>query len=150
MKHYVCTEFRKNEQGFTFLSMLLTVTILFTTLPLLAYLIKSVNYSSNYDEIAVQQFFNFLQNDVIHATSYQIENGVIKLVLPNESKNEDDEIASFQKYDTLIRRQVDEGGHEIYLRDIEDFTVTSLAYGFHVTILSLQGERYEKTIVFYD
>lgn len=150
MMKYVYTVFQKNEQGFTFFSMLMTMAILFITLPLLAYLLQTVNYSSNYDEISTQQFFSFLQNDVIHASDYTITNDTIELTVQEQGDKEDATFASFEQYGQLIRRQVDGSGHEIYLRDIEDFTVNSLPYGFHVNVLTLKGEHYEKTIVFSD
>ncbi|HLR41589.1 MAG TPA: ComGF family competence protein [Virgibacillus sp.] len=145
-KNYAYMAYRKNEQGFTFFSMLVTITILFTTLPLLGFLLKSVNYSSNYDDVAVHQFFHFLQNDVTDSIGYDVRDDMITLHVPGE----EEAIASIGQYKQLVRRQVDGKGHEIYLRDIKDFTITSLAYGFHVSILSLQGEHYEKTIVFYN
>src|SRR5699024_3004794 len=145
-KNYAYMAHRKNEQGFTFFSMLVTITIWFTTLPLLGYLLKSVNYSSNYDDVPVQQFFHFLQNDVTNSFDYDVRDDTITLHIPGE----EEAIASIRQYKQLVRRQVDGKGHEIYLQDIKDFTITSLAYGFHVSILSLQGEHYEKTIVFYN
>lgn len=136
--------YQKNEHGFTFFSVLVTLTILFTTLPLLGYLLKSVSYSSNYDDISVYHFFHYLQNDVTNAIEYEVKGDKISMQL----QGEDEAMASIGQYNQLIRRQVNGKGHEIYLRDVKDFTVTSLAYGFHVSILTLQGEHYEKTIVF--
>lgn len=150
MIKYVYTVYRKNEQGFTFFSMLLTMTILFITLPLLAYLLQTANYSSNYNEISTQHFFSFLQNDVIHANDYTVKDDTIELTVQEKCEKEDAVIATFEQYGKLIRRQVDGSGHEFYLRDVEDFTVKLLSYGMHVNILTLQGEHYEKTIVFYN
>ncbi|WP_051681519.1 ComGF family competence protein [Virgibacillus alimentarius] len=147
MKKYVYMGFWKNERGFTFLSMLFTITVLLITIPLLAYIISSANYSSNHNEIAVHQFFHFLQNDVIHAASCHVSNNTVELVL---EEDEEFVIASIEMYKDLIRRQVDGKGHEIYLRDIREFNLKSLPYGFKVTIVDLQGERYEKTISFYN
>src|SRR5699024_9530170 len=145
-KNYAYMAYTKNEQGFTFFSMLVTITILFTTLPLLGFLLKSVIYSSIYDVVAVHQFFHFLQNDVTDSIGYDVRDDMITLHVPCVEAA----IASIGQYKQLVRRQVDGKVHEIYLRDIKDFTITSLAYGFHVSILSLQGEHYEKTIVFYN
>src|SRR5699024_2236227 len=127
-KNYAYMAYRKNEQGFTFFSMLVTITILFTTLPLLGFLLKSVNYSSNDDDVAVHQFFHFLQNDVTDSIEYDIEDDMITLHIPGKEET----IASIGQYKQLVRRQVDGKGHEIYLRDIKDFTIKSLAYVYHV------------------
>jgi competence protein ComGF len=147
---YVYTVFLNNERGFTLISMLLTAAILFITIPLLTYLIKSSAYSSHYDELNVQQFFHLLQNEVDNAAGYTINSNIIKLVLPEESGDGKLVTATFEQYDNLIRRRVDNQGHEVYLRDVETFKVSSLPYGFRVNVLTLQGVHYEKTIVFYN
>ena len=144
MKQFVYMVINKSERGFTLLSMLITITVLFTTLPLLAHLIKSVNYSTNYDEISIQQFFQFLRNEFIMATDYHVSENRIILHLRDGKK------VSFEKYQNVILRQVGGEGHDIYLRDVAEISFSSRSYGAHVAITSLQGVRYEKTIVFYE
>src|SRR5699024_9365095 len=139
---YVYMAIRKNEQGFTLISMLITITILFTTLPFLVYLIQSVSISSNYQEISVHHFFHFLRDEFIGAKEYKIENNTIILEYPSET-------VSIEKFGSLIRRQVDGRGHEIFLRDVDTITFTSLLFGVKTEIKTLQGEQYEKTIIFY-
>lgn len=143
------TVIHKNNQGFTLISILLTITILFTTLPLLGYLIKSATYTSNYDELSIQQFFHYLRDDFLIATDYDVSTNKITLGLENGTQ------ASIESYtntakDVLIRRRVDGFGHEVYLMNIEAVTFSPISYGVHVIVTSLQGEQYEKTIIFYD
>lgn len=126
------------------MSMLLTISILFMSLPLLSYLTKSVTYTSNYEEINIQQFFQFLRDDVIKATGYKVSTNAITLDLQDGKK------ASIELYKELIRRRVDYEGHEIYLRDVKEVVFTPLPYGIHVIVTSLQGADYEKTIIFYE
>ncbi|WP_158701707.1 ComGF family competence protein [Lentibacillus sp. Marseille-P4043] len=133
----------RTERGFTFLTLLLTVTILFMTLPFISYLIKSAAYSTNYQEESIQQFLYFLRDDVIKATDYAVTPTAIKLII------NDEETVTIEQYETLIRRQVNGQGHEIYLRDVEEVSFTSLPYGIHAKITSIQGETYEKQIIIY-
>lgn len=144
MKQFVYMVFDRREQGFTLLSMLFVMTILLATLPLLAYITKSTIYDSNYDELSIQQFFQFLRDDFISATDYAVSKN--KLILIDSA---DGNRVSFERYNHTILRQVDGTGHDIYLRDVKGVTFTALPYGVHVEITSLEGEHYEKTIVFY-
>ncbi|MBT2214449.1 hypothetical protein KK120_01215 [Virgibacillus dakarensis] len=142
-KRFACTAILRSERGFTFITLLLTITILFMSLPFAPFLIKSANYSSHHQEMSIQQFFYFLRDDVMKATDYAVTPTVVKLL------NHDDETITIEQYGNLIRRQVKGTGHEIYLRDIQAVTFEKLPYGIHTTITSLQGETYEKTIIFY-
>lgn len=142
-KHFVYTVISKSEQGFTLLSMLAMLTILFTVLPLLAYITKSVTYDSLYDEASIQQFYQFLRDEMLLATDYSV--GKNKLTLDTSDRKK----ISFTRYKQQILRQVDRQGHDIYLRDIEEIVFKELPYGIQVEIISLEGKQYEKTIVFY-
>lgn len=112
-------------------------------LPLLAYLLKSVNFSSNYDELSIYQFFTFFRNEFIEATEYDVTSRKITLYL------QDGRRAAFELYNNLIVRRVD-GGFEVYLRDVQDIRFIPLSYGVQIIVTSLQGDQYEKTIVFYE
>lgn len=145
-KQFVCMDFRKNEQGFTFISMLLVLTLISISLPFLAYLTKSASYSTNYDEIATNQFFQFLRDDVIHATSYRVKPSAPTILILELA---DGTTATIGQYKDLIRRQVDREGHEIYLRDIKEVAFSTYSYGIRASVTTLQGEYYEKKIIFY-
>lgn len=132
-----------NDKGFTFLSALLTITILFITLPFTTYLVKGINFTSNYEELSLQQFYYFLRDDVIKSTELIVEPTKVTL------QNYDGSLVTIEKYQNLIRRQIDGQGHEIYLRNIQEALFTNTSNGFRVSITSTQGEQYEKTIIFY-
>lgn len=138
--------FRKNEHGFTFISMLLVLTVISISLPFLAYLTKSANYSTNYDELATNQFFQFLRDDVINATNYRVDPSAPNILILDL---DDGTTATIGQYKDLIRRQVDGVGHEIYLRDIKGLAFSTHSYGIRSSITTLQGEYYEKKIIFY-
>lgn len=143
-KQFVYTVLDKREDAFTLLSMLMIITILFTMLPLLAYLINSIAYTSSYDELSIQQFFNFLRDELMLATDYSISKN--KIVLDDlEGKK-----VSFERYNNVILRRVDGLGHDIYLRDVQAIDFTDISYGVQVEITSLRGETYEKSIIYYE
>lgn len=131
----------KNEFGFSFASILLTITLIFITLPFAAYLLDNLTYSSQQEAISVQQFVFYLRDELIQSESYKMNKSSISY------KINDEEIGKISKYGDLIRRQVNNKGHEIYLRDIKDFSLESSTYGIHVVITTLSGEKYEETII---
>lgn len=142
-KHFAYMAIRNRERGFTFLSTLFAITILFLTLPLLPSLLNTMQFSSSYNELATQAFFQYLRDDTIRATDYKVKTEVVTLSL------RDGKQATIEQYKDQIRRRVDGGGHEIYLRNIKDVKFYSLPFGFRVKITTDSGEKFEKTIVFY-
>lgn|SRR5690625_1766440 len=142
-KPFVYMDYLKSNRGFTLLSMITALSILLLLLPLFSQLIKSVNFHSSYHELSIKQFFIFFRNEFIAATNYEVTSQKIILYL------QDGRTSSFEMYNNLIVRRVD-GGYEVYLRDIKDLTFKPLPYGVKATIISSEGDRYEKTIVFYE
>lgn len=134
----------RSEKGFTLLSMLVVTVIIFTTLPLLAYLVNAVTYHSNYDEINIQQFLYFLRDEFMLATDYSVTKNKVVFHELNY-KN-----VSFERLSNIIVRRVNGTGYDIYLRGLQDLQFTDLSYGIHVEITSLEGKIYEKTIVHYE
>src|SRR5690625_4902502 len=123
---YACTDIEnKHQRGFTMVSMLITMTILIITLPLLTHVTKHVSYSSNYDELSVQQFFHFLRDECMQTTAYKVDNKKVVLDLPDGKK------ATLQRYNNLIQRQVDGKGFEVFLRDVKGLQFSELPYGVH-------------------
>lgn len=133
----------KNEQGFTLLSALLCLAILFISLPLFAFLLKITHYSTNYNQQSIQLFFHYFQEEVIKASDIKLDRSQIQLYMPDGNE------ILFEKYQDQIRRRVNRQGHEVYLRNIEQVDFQKVQYGMKMAIRSLQGEVYEKTIIFY-
>jgi|SRR5690625_1790739 len=143
-KQFVYMDLNKSEQGFTLLSMLMVITILFITLPLLAYLINAITSTTSYDELSIQQFFHFLRDELMLATDYSVSKN--KVIFEELDGNK----VSFERYHNVILRKLNGQGHDIYLRDIQEINFTDISYGIQVKIISLEGETYEKSIVHYE
>ena len=141
MKSFVYTVIGSNN-GFTLMSVMFTLFIILLTLPFIGYLLKNSSNTEQYEDISVQQFFIFLRNDIIYAKDTYIENNILFL------KTKEDEKAKMEHYKNVIRRQV-KGGHEIYLRDVQDFQIEPLPYGGKIIITMETGGIYEKNFDFY-
>lgn len=132
----------RNEQGFTFISMIMTLTVIMVTLPILVHILKLMAYTSNYDELSIQQFTYFLRDEVNQSIDFDVNNNVLYLDSADGRK------VTFKKYDDQITRQVNNKGYDVFARNISDIVFTKLTYGVHVKITSLKGAIYEKQIVF--
>ncbi|MEI3602708.1 ComGF family competence protein [Oceanobacillus sp. SE10311] len=137
--HYV-----KNEQGFNFISLMTMVTIIFLTLPFLAYALQTVKTTNNYEELAVYELFRFIRDDILKSHDYYIRDHALYLL------QEDDETVTISKYDSLIRRQVNGRGHEIYLRGVESLRFKEEPFGIKLVITTEEGATYEKIFTFYN
>ena len=114
-------------------------------LPLLvAFFSYFVQTQESTNELAIQQFFIFVRNDVLLAQGIYEQNDVLYFQLITG------ETATLEQYRNQIRRRVDQKGHEVYLRDIDSFSVEALTYGVNIIIMTSDGERYEKSIAFYE
>lgn len=134
--------FKNHESGFTFVSMLLTLVIILVTLPLIIFLLSEIKNEQKEEHISAHQFFIFLHHDTLLANKVYVNDNILHFEL-NAS-----ETAVVEHYRDVIRRRVDGKGHEIYIREIQEFTLTPLDYGFQVKIMMNNGEEYEKTIAF--
>src|SRR5690625_4466843 len=109
-KTFAYTLSKNNECGYSLFSMLLALSIFSLTIPFLSTLIINIHYETNYNDISVQHFFYMIHDQLLHSKSYDVRQNKLYL-----QQNLDERI-TIEKYGSLIRRQVDGFGHEIYLR----------------------------------
>lgn len=137
----VYTVYRKREFGYSLISVLVTLAILWMLLPFTVYFLQSLTFSSYYEEMSVQQFFHFMQADLFMANDYIVEPYRLTLIV-------DDDIVTFAQFGTNVRRQVGGTGQDIYLRDIQTMTFEETRFGIRIYIITLAGGVYEKTLRF--
>src|SRR5699024_12821527 len=109
-KKHAYTVIDNNEKGFSMISMLITITIIFVTLPFFSYLLSHLSYSSHQEFLSVNQFFLFLRDELIE--SHRVE-----IVDPQSINYElrNGEIAEISKYNRIVRRRRQGKGHEVVL-----------------------------------
>lgn len=142
-KSHACSGMLVNQRGFTLLSMLLTIAILFITVPFLEYITKSLSVTTNYTVLSSYQFFHFMRDDLIRSTNYTIGNQTISL------NDIDGSTVSYEKYQNIIRRQVNGTGHEIVIRDVKSLSFEEISYGIKTIITTTNGAVYEKKFTIY-
>lgn len=134
------------EGGFTFISTIFMLFILSFSLPFLGHLIKVAGYGNNYEELSINQFYQFMRDDLIRAVRTNVIGNKLYLGLDDDGV----EIAIYEKYGNSIRRQVNGRGHEIYLQNVDDIIFTQLRYGVKIKLISKSGAEYDKSIVLYE
>ncbi|MBC5637203.1 ComGF family competence protein [Ornithinibacillus sp. BX22] len=134
---------KNSEKGFTLLNQLFSLLILIICIPIQGAILNTLHHQNTYyEELSIQQFFNFIQREVNQSIACTTHSNKIVLHLYN------DDVVTIELYRQLVRRQLNGKGHEIYLRDIESFQISSLPFGFTIHVTSLKGDHYEKTIGF--
>lgn len=143
-KKHAYTVIDNNEKGFSMISMLITITIIFVTLPFFAYLLSHLSYTSHQEFLSVNQFFLFLRDELIESPRVEI---VDPQSINYELRN--GEIAEISKYNDIVRRRVQGKGHEVFLRDVKKLSLKRISNGIQVELTTKQGEIYEKQIILY-
>lgn len=134
-----------NDNGFTYISVLLSFLIIFTTLPLLVYFLSILDDSPDASSISVQQFFHIIQKNQYDALSIHIHEDRIYYQRLKDGREEQ---VVMEQYESIVRQKVGERGHEIYLREVDSFSVQEEKNYFMITLKLLNGETYEKTFTF--
>lgn len=140
MRNDVYTELLMNECGMTLISSLLRILIIVLTLPILLFVFQKLHTNPLEETLSIEQLFIIMQNEIYDATEVSHTHNKISLTVNNK-------IVTFNRYGRLIRRQVDDAGHEIYHRNIVDFAVQSVTNGVMITITTSTGGVYERVLV---
>lgn len=128
---------KHQEGGFTLISTLIALTMVLISLPLLYHLLYEVKSLTEL-ELSPYKFMMFITDDIHRADVILAKDNKLHFYLPSG------EVAIIEQYDQLIRRKVNNRGHEIYLRDIVLFETNHLETGVQVKIELKDGEQYEK------
>ncbi|HLQ95813.1 MAG TPA: ComGF family competence protein [Pseudogracilibacillus sp.] len=139
---FVYMPYWTNNNGFTYVSVLLSFLIIFTTLPILVYFLSILDESPEASSVSVQQFFHIIQKNQYDALSIHIHEDRIYYERLKEGREEQ---VVMEQYESTVRQKVGERGHEIYLREVESFSVQEEKNYFMITLKLLNGETYEKT-----
>src|SRR5690625_2822578 len=139
-----CMAIQNNENGTTVVSMLLTLLVIVIILPFIVHFFSYIQPAKISTDLSVQQFYIFLRNDTLLANRVYSEENKLYFNLTSG------EIAKIEQLGNVILRQIDDKGHEIYLRKVDSFTLQPLSYGTKVMIKTEEGVTYEKTIAHYE
>jgi competence protein ComGF len=132
-----------NENGFTLLEMLLSLSvflILASFFPVMTkILLQEQHLDNRIQRMEWEVFSAQVKKEIRVSKKMTISNQLVLL-------EKDGQIISYEKYGTNIRRRVDYKGHEILLQKVQSFRFEKLKNGVRVYVEDLYGYEYEESI----
>lgn len=131
-----------NNKGITLLPLLISISFLTLITPFLVQMLKFVLsieplYVSTDSELRHVHFH--IQSELNKSIDQQLETNSITFI------NHDGSTVKYELYHNLVRRRVNDTGHEIIIRDVKEFKMTPLTEeAFIITISKGERHRFEK------
>ena len=144
-KNFVYPGYLKNEKGFSLLSLLVMMMIVTFTIPFFGYALQSVQIDDDHRDLTVHEFYRFIRDDVIRSYDYEIVNNHTLYLYQDHGQR-----VTIHRYGNLIRRQVENKGHEIYFRGAKEITFERTIHGFKLILSTEEGVTYERNFKFYN
>ncbi|WP_054752958.1 competence type IV pilus minor pilin ComGF [Piscibacillus salipiscarius] len=127
-----------NNKGFTLLSLLISISVLFLLTPMIVHFIsfiQSVESSYDQSELEIRHVHFFIQNEVNRSIKQHYNDYSISLV------NQDGTTIKYELYGDQIRRRVNNTGHEVILRNVKEFKVSKLNEQTYKIVIS-KGDQH--------
>lgn len=138
-----CINFFHNQKGFTLIESLLSLYILTFVSSLIILLLSTLFFKTSVQSIQPFELENFViqsQNEFREINDWKVEKNVIHMT------TKFDEHITYSLYNKLIRRQVDNAGHEVLLQNVSTFTCSSFENGIKMTITDTNGKQFVRNI----
>src|SRR5699024_161111 len=103
-----------SEEGCTLIRTLISLWLILVLSRFMYDFVYEVNSTSKF-ELSPYKFIVFIEADIHRSEQMIAKDDGLHFYLPN------DEVAVIEQYGKLIRRKVDNRGHEIYLRNVTNF-----------------------------
>ncbi|RCW65380.1 competence type IV pilus minor pilin ComGF [Saliterribacillus persicus] len=133
------TQINKSEKGFTFISLLLAILLFTQVLFFISQIFPILQNKPNPD-LTIFQFFHLLELEQMKSTKLLYQNQILLFNI------NDIEQVSISQFGTNIRRQVNQSGYEILLRNVEYYYLSPSPDETHIKIkIRVKGSKtYEK------
>lgn len=127
------------------IELLLSIQVTILTGLLLSLIIPYLKPTSNYQSFQVYQFMASVEKEVQSSQSYLIQDNTITLTTLTG------DVVTIKQYQKVIRRQVNGRGHEILLRDVNNFKVHQMNSRHPITlsISTINEEIFNDDIILY-
>lgn len=139
----VCKKIR-NEKGFTLLEMLLTFSIFLLIVSFIPMMINVVFIDSktekSFNELEWEVFIQQAKIEIREATEITATNDTLFFNMSNG------DIISYEKYQDVIRRRVNNRGHEVLLQNIVKVEYTPVSNGILIETVDRNGNKYKRRI----
>ncbi|MGM8214108.1 competence type IV pilus minor pilin ComGF [Bacillaceae bacterium W0354] len=135
----------KKSNGYTLLSVLLSLTIFLIITPMTSYILKPLNTLNNYNyyqQYEMSQFKFFVKTELNKSKDIIIERDKIHFI------HHDQTIVTFEKYTNLIRRRKNMTGHEVLLQGVKQLTIEQINENTFIIVIT-RGDGHEQRQVYF-
>lgn len=132
-----------NDRGFTMLEMLFAFSIfcvISTFLPIMFQIIfNSHSVESRIQNMEWELFVNLLKKEVQAGESVEVVNGQLRII-------NGEEVSTYQKYQNILRKQVNGTGHEVVLQNVQSVSFARNAQSVTIVVETSFNQIKEATI----
>ena len=115
----------KSESGYTLLEVIIALGVMLMLTSLIPLLLIPIQKAPTFSQLEdTILFFSMLGKEIREASSIEIRNNQLFIA------EDDGNVTSFSKYHSLIRKQINGLGHEVWLQNIRSLEVKSLSEDF--------------------
>jgi competence protein ComGF len=129
----------QNEQAFTLVEMLFAfwifTVIIFFISPLFSVMLQHNDPSKRLQEMEWDVFSSQIKKEIRMSTKAQVVSNRLLLT-------EDVGSITFEKYENILRRRVNNTGHEVILQNVSEVNFTLLPNTIRVTVKDLKQKEY--------
>lgn len=127
----------KDKNGYTLVESIIALSVIFVTAFVIALLLTHLQkhpQSVQSEEAAL--FFSMIGKEIREATTVEVKNNALFITLSTG------EVISFTRYHSLIRKQVNGLGHEVWVQNIQEMKVEEIEGSFvKVTLTDKDGKQ---------
>jgi len=135
-----------NERGISLLEALLSLFITLLILQALPYVLKTVwiySQQSPQKDVEVYQLYHFIEQDLYATRSVSKISDGVRLFKQNGDQ------VDIEQYGNMIRRQVNQQGHQGLLHNVKSFDVMINPESFSILLQKEGGSIYQKLFNLY-
>ncbi|MDR7072714.1 ComGF family competence protein [Fictibacillus barbaricus] len=130
----------KSERGYTLLEVIIALGVLLmltSIIPLFLIPLQKAPPISQLEDTIL--FFSMIGKEIREASAIEIQNNQLNLAADNGN------VTSFSKYHSLIRKQVNGMGHEVWLQNINSLEINRRSENFiEIEIIDSLDQKYHR------
>lgn len=116
------------QAGFTMLNMLFAFAVFLLLISFFPLVLKVMQTEVSTTSFKVDLFFEQIRNDIVQAKDISISDDSLYLSMENGNR------IRYQKYNTNVRRQVNEVGNEILLQNVDNIQYEIVTNGVVISV----------------
>lgn len=133
----------QNNNGFTLIETLfafsLFILLIFFISPIFQHVLNNEDVKGRLQEMEWDVFCSQIKKEIHMSEHAEVMGGRLFLTKDNQT-------ISYEKYYDLIRRRVNNSGHEVLLQNVSEVTFTLVNNAVRIFVKSLDGDEYMITI----